>query len=221
MRMPSKCAKGAAQRYRSALRARRLGAWNTSDRARHHLLLRRLPGQAARRMRRLRRLDADSAEIKRMFVARSARGKGAANACACLSREQSLELGIHRLCSRLAISSQRHTASTPETATRSSQLGYYAGVDTSICMEKRFNDQTDQAISSSMHTSWHGKCDDKINPMGTSKHAERVDRRWRVYHERRWGKSFCEFSWLILARSSAENLPSSVLNQSHASSNFS
>ncbi|GAK63896.1 GCN5 family acetyltransferase [Moesziomyces antarcticus] len=92
----------------------------------------------------LRRLDADSAEIKRMFVARSARGKGAANAVLAFLENKSLELGIHRLLletgDKLA---EAHRFYTRNGYKIIPNFGYYAGVDTSICMEKLLaNDQT-------------------------------------------------------------------------------
>ena len=86
----------------------------------------------------LRKLDEHSAELKRMFVTKEARGTGAANAVLGFLEQKSIDLGIDRLLLETGdqlIQAQRFY-------TRNGyhiipNFGYYSGVDTSICMEKQ------------------------------------------------------------------------------------
>lgn len=85
----------------------------------------------------LRRLDPTSAELKRMFVAKEARGKGAANALLAFLEQKCLALGVHRLLletgDRLIEAHRFYTRSGFRIIPN---FGYYQGVETSICMEK-------------------------------------------------------------------------------------
>ncbi|PWY98632.1 acyl-CoA N-acyltransferase [Testicularia cyperi] len=85
----------------------------------------------------LRLLDHASAEIKRMFVLREARGTGAAAAVLVYLEQHSKQLGLHRLLletgDKLFDAIRFYTRSG---YTRIPNFGYYQGVDTSICMEK-------------------------------------------------------------------------------------
>lgn len=85
----------------------------------------------------LRRLDQHSAELKRMFVIKEARGKGAANAVLEFLEQKSLALGIRRLLletgDKLVEAHRFYTRSGYKIIPN---FGYYAGVETSICMEK-------------------------------------------------------------------------------------
>ncbi|SPO23567.1 uncharacterized protein UTRI_02246 [Ustilago trichophora] len=88
----------------------------------------------------LRRLDENSAELKRMFVTKQARGKGAANAVLVFLEQKSLALGIHRLLletgDKLVEAQRFYTRNGYRIIPN---FGYYAGVDSSICMEKMLN----------------------------------------------------------------------------------
>lgn len=85
----------------------------------------------------LRKLDQNSAELKRMFVTKQARGKGAANAVLAFLEQKALSLGIHRLLletgDKLIEAFRFYTRNGYRVIPN---FGYYAGVDTSICMEK-------------------------------------------------------------------------------------
>lgn len=91
----------------------------------------------------LRRLDPDSAELKRMFVTKQARGKGAAIAILDFLERTSLSLGIHRLLletgDKLMDAYRFYTRNGYKVIPN---FGYYQGVDTSICMEKILVDET-------------------------------------------------------------------------------
>ena len=86
----------------------------------------------------LRRLDQHSAELKRMFVTKEARGKGAANAVLAFLEQKSMALGINRLLLETGDKLlEAHRFYTRNGYRVIPNFGYYAGVDTSICMEKR------------------------------------------------------------------------------------
>lgn len=85
----------------------------------------------------LRRLDQDSAELKRMFVTRQARGKGAALAVLDFLERKSLALGMHRLLLETGDKlMDAHRFYTRNGYKVIPNFGYYQGVDTSICMQK-------------------------------------------------------------------------------------
>ncbi|SJX62138.1 uncharacterized protein SRS1_12987 [Sporisorium reilianum f. sp. reilianum] len=89
----------------------------------------------------LRRLDQDSAELKRMFVAKHARGKGAANAILDFLERKALALGIDRLLletgDRLKDAHRFYTRNGYRIIPN---FGYYQGIESSICMEKRLSE---------------------------------------------------------------------------------
>ncbi|EST07237.1 GNAT domain protein [Kalmanozyma brasiliensis GHG001] len=91
----------------------------------------------------LRRLDHDSAELKRMFVTKAARGKGAAIAILDFLERTSLRLGMHRLLletgDKLMEAYRFYTRNGYKVIPN---FGYYQGVDTSICMEKLLVDES-------------------------------------------------------------------------------
>lgn len=85
----------------------------------------------------LRRLDQGSAELKRMFVTKEARGRGAANAILAFLEQKSLALGIHRLLLETGdrlVEAQRFYRRSGFRVTPN--FGYYQGIQSSICMEK-------------------------------------------------------------------------------------
>ncbi|TKY87441.1 hypothetical protein EX895_004119 [Sporisorium graminicola] len=89
----------------------------------------------------LRRLDQDSAELKRMFVAKPARGKGAADALVEFLERKALALGIRRLLletgDKLKEAQRFYTRNGYRIIPN---FGYYQGIETSICMEKTLSD---------------------------------------------------------------------------------
>lgn len=88
----------------------------------------------------LRRLDEQSAELKRMFVAPEARGKGAALAVLNFLEQKALSIGITRLVletgDRLLPAQRFYTRNGYRIIPN---FGYYQGVPTSICMEKNLH----------------------------------------------------------------------------------
>lgn len=89
----------------------------------------------------LRKLDDTSAELKRMFVTKEARGKGAAKAVLAFLEQKSLAIGIDRLLLETGdklVEAQRFYSRNGYQIVPN--FGYYAGVDTSICMEKRLSE---------------------------------------------------------------------------------
>ncbi|GAC92530.1 N-acetyltransferase [Pseudozyma hubeiensis SY62] len=85
----------------------------------------------------LRKLDQDSAELKRMFVTKEARGKGAANAVLVFLEQKAAALGVQRLLLETGdklLEAQRFYKRSGFQIIPN--FGYYQGVDSSICMEK-------------------------------------------------------------------------------------